>query len=160
MQPKYKYAFLALALTFSLSQADTYFIKYKGVKLGEIETLSTLKDLYLNAKATNPIVRFLLGKDRYVFYADVKPNIKNAKFKKDKNQLLFALREAIIHRPDHKVFQLRGDRKLIVECLGKRCQYKYYKKGEFRDSGIIEFDQDNNFYRLTEKKSDVVIVKK
>jgi len=156
---KFKTTILTLSLTLSIAQAD-YYIKYKGVKLGEIENLNTLKDLYLNAKATNPVVRFLLGKNRYVFYADKKPKIDDAKFRKDKNQLLFALREAISHRPAHKEFQIRGDRKLIVSCKANLCEYKYYKKGKFKDSGIIEFDQNGEFYKLTEKNSNVVIIKK
>jgi hypothetical protein len=160
MKLKYTFTAIAISMTFSFAQAESYYIKYQGIKLGEIENLSTLKDLYLNAKATNPFVRFLLGKDRYVFYADKKPPIKDAKFRKDKNQLLFALREAITHRPKQKVFNIRGDRKLIVECKDNICQYKYYKHNKFKDSGIIEFDENNNFFKLTEKKSDVVIVRK
>ncbi len=156
---KIKTTLLTLSLTFTLAQAD-YFIKYKGVKLGEIQNLDTLKDLYLNAKATNPVVRFLLGKDRYVFYAGEKPSVPDAKFRKDKNQLLFALREAITHRPEHKEFQIRGNRKLVVSCKDNLCQYKYYKNDKYKDSGIIEFDKEGNFYKLTEKNSNVVIVKK
>ncbi|GEM_PF-1685126 len=148
------------ALTLSIANASPYLIKYKGVTLGEIENLNTLNQLYLNAKATNPIVRFLLRKKRYVFYAGEKPNIADAKFRRDKNQLLFALREAIQHRPKEKIFTITKDKKLVVSCKEKVCHYYYFKHGKINDSGLIEFDDNNKFFKLTEKKSDVVIVRK
>ena len=147
-------------LTLSIANASPYLIKYKGVTLGEIENLDTLNKLYLNAKATNPIVRFLLRKKRYVFYAGEKPNITDAKFRRDKNQLLFALREAIKYHPKEKTFTITNDKKLMVSCKDKTCHYYYYKHGRIDDSGLIEFDNNNNFFKLTEKKANVVIVKK
>lgn len=155
-----KKALLTLAFTLSIANASPYLIKYRGVTLGEIENLNTLNKLYLNAKATNPIVRFILRKKRFVFYAGKKPNIEDAKFRRDKNQLLFALREAIVHRPKEKTFTIKGDKKLKVFCQEKSCHYKYFKHGKMKDSGLIEFDDNNEFYKLTEKKSDVVIIKK
>jgi len=156
-----KTLFTALVLTLSVvAQANPYLIKYKGVTLGEIDNLNTLKDLYLDAKATNPIVRFLLGKRHYVFYADKKPAISDAKFRRDKNQLLFALREAIAHRPKYKRFDITKEKKLVVECQQSVCHYHYFKRGSLHDSGKIEFDQNNRFFKLTEKKSGVVIVRK
>ena len=146
--------------TLSIANASSYLIKYKGVTLGEIENLNTLQKLYLNAKATNPIVRFLLHKKRFVFYGGEKPNITDAKFKRDKNQLLFALREAIKSRPKEKTFTIKGDKKITVSCKNRNCHYNYFKHGKIKDSGLIEFDDNNEFFKLTEKKSDVVIVRK
>ncbi|RUM62686.1 MAG: hypothetical protein DSZ05_09665 [Sulfurospirillum sp.] len=162
MKPfKRKILFTAFLLgAASIAQANPYLIKYKGLTLGEIDNLTTLKDLYLDAKATNPIVRLLLGKSHYVFYAGKKPEISHAKFRRDKNQLLFALREAITHRPKYKRFDITKDKKLVVACKKDVCNYQYIKKGIVNDSGIILFDEDNQFYKLTEKKSNVVIVKK
>ncbi len=158
---KIKITFIALLFSSALLNAgESYIIKYKGITLGEIENINTIQNLYLNAKATNPFVRLILGKSRYVFYDGKKPNIADAKFRKDKNQLLFALKEAINHQPKHRVFTIKGDRKLIVECSQKICRYKYYKRGMFKDSGIIEFDQNNTFYKLTEKNAHVVIQRK
>ncbi len=158
---KIKTAFAALLSSSILLYAgDTYTIKYNGITLGEIENINTIQKLYLNAKATNPFVRIILGKSRYVFYDGQKPKITDAKFRRDKNKLLFALREAINHHPKHRVFTIKGDRKLVVSCKERLCRYQYYKHNQFKDSGIIEFDQNNTFYKLTEKNANVVIQRK
>jgi hypothetical protein len=46
----------------------SYTIQYQGLNLGTIKNLDTLKDNYLEADVTNKIARFLLGKDKFVFY--------------------------------------------------------------------------------------------
>jgi len=158
---KIKTAFTAFIFSSTLLYAgESYIIKYNGITLGEIENINTIQNLYLNAKATNPFVRLILGKSRYVFYDGVKPKIADAKFRRDKNKLLFALKEAINHRPKHRIFNIKGNKKLIVECSQKICRYKYYKHGKFKDSGVIEFDQNDTFYKLTEKNAHVVIQRK
>ena len=54
-------------LVATLSFASTYSIKYKGITLGKIDTLRTLKDDYFTARVTNSIVKFLMRKDYFIF---------------------------------------------------------------------------------------------
>jgi len=156
MRIKYKLASLLLLAALSSANAQSYYIQYKGIKLGEIENLNTLKELYLNAKVTNFIAKLLLNKDRFVFYGGEKPRIAHAKYRKDKNQILFALYEAITNRPVHKEYIIKT-KKLILECHEKECHYTFYKKHEVKGKGLILFDKNNQFYKLTEDLTGVVI---
>ena len=49
----YKILLLILTVTLLNANAGNYNIKFKGIKLEEIETLETLKDNYIKAEVTN-----------------------------------------------------------------------------------------------------------
>ena len=146
------FIFMSLSL-----QASSYDIKYKGITLGKIETLSTLSQNYLKAKVSNPIVRMLLGKDFYVFYDTNKPNIKDAKFRNDSKKILFALKTAIDVRPANQNFVIDSKRNITLKCHDNSCTFDYFSSKKHNAHGIIEFDKDGKFYKLTEPKSTLVI---
>jgi len=153
-----KKLFLILALVV-FSFADTYSIKYKGITLGKIDSLSTLKDNYLKARVTNSIVRFMMRKDFFVFYADKKPNFDRTKYKHDNKKIIFALKRAIESRPYDETYIIDKKRKINIKCASKNlCTFDYFSKGKHSASGIIEF-KDDKFYKLYEKKSTLEIVK-
>ncbi len=156
----YHYIALSMLLVSSLNaQKSSYDIIFKGIKLGEISTLSTLNERYLDAKVTNFIAKLLLRKKHFVFYENQKPKIEDAKYKKDKNKILFVLYEAIIHRPTSKIYKLEKNKKINLSCKEKICNYTFIKNGNLKGKGIIEFDQKNRFYSLKEELSDVIIKK-
>ncbi len=159
MNFKHKLAIFAIITTIATANAGEYYIKYKGIRLGEIDTLETLKYHYLDAKVTNFIAKLLLRKKRFVFYEGIQPNIKDAKFRKDKNKILFALYEAIKTRPKYKKYVINDTKHLTLICNEQACTYTFTKKGSIKGQGLIEFDKNRNFVRLTEQLSDVVIAK-
>lgn len=162
MQKKHKIAALLLFTALSWAQAaDKYAIEYRGIKLGEITDMTTVEQLYLKAKVTNFIAKILLGKEYFVFYADQKPQVKHAKYRKDKNHILLALREAIKSHPKHAEFPgAKKGSKLILECNGNTCNYRYIKSARVTGIGKIYFDKNGKFYELTEEKNKVVIKRK
>ena len=152
-----KKMFLAI-LVVTLSFASTYSIKYKGITLGKIDTLGTLKDDYLKARVTNPIVKFLMRKDYFIFYSGQKPQSQKTKFKYDNRKILFALKKAIKTRPLNEGFIIDDKRRIILKCDEQDCTFDYYSKGSHNAKGTIEF-KSGEFYKLTEKKSSLEIVK-
>ena len=135
----------------------SYDIKYKGITLGEIQTLDTVKNGYLRARVTNPIVRLLLGKKNFVFYDTNKPKILDTKYKKDNKKILFALKTAMDQKPNNEKFIIDTKRYIVLKCQDKICGFDYYTSGKHNAEGKIEFDKDGKFVKLTEKKSSVVI---
>ena len=135
----------------------SYDIKYRGITLGEIQTLSTLESGYLKAKVTNPIVKIMLGKKNFVFYDTNKPDISDTKYKRDSKKILFALKTAIEQKPSNEKFIIDTKRYIVLKCQNKVCSFDYYTSGKHNAEGKIEFDKDGKFVKLTEKKSSVVI---
>ena len=161
MSTKHKLATLLVAATLSLANAQNYTIQYRGITLGEIDDLSTLDALYLKARVTNFIAKLLLKKRYFVYYGgDRKPSVADAKFRKDKNRVLFALYEAIKNRPAHKVYTSQRGKKLILSCDHQICKYTFYKRDKVTGEGKILFDGNNDFYELVEEKNNVVIKRK
>ncbi len=147
---------LFILMTLSL-YASNYEIKYKGITLGKIESLDTLSQNYLKAKVSNPIVKMLLRKDYYVFYDGNKPDVKRAKFRKDNKKILFALKTAIELKPKNQNFIIDNKRNIVLKCQEENCTFDYFSSGKHNAHGIIEFDKNGEFSKLTETKSKVVI---
>jgi hypothetical protein len=145
-------------LVATLSFASTYSIKYKGITLGKIDSLDTLKDDYLKAKVTNSIVKFMMRKDYFIFYSGQKPKSQKTKFKHDNKKIIFALKKAMQTRPLNEEFIIDNKRKIILKCDEQNCTFDYYSKGSHNAEGTIEF-KNGEFYKLTEKKSSLEIVK-
>jgi len=149
---------LILVFLATMSFASTYSIKYKGITLGKIDTLETLKDNYLKARVTNSIVRFMMRKDYFIFYDGEKPKSKKTKYKHDSKKILLALKTAMDEMPYHETIEIDKKRKIILKCQQKdSCTFDYFSNGSHNASGTIEF-QDGKFYKLVEKKSSLVIV--
>ncbi len=139
--------------------ANSYAIKYKGITLGIISTLDTLSQNYLKAKVSNPIVRFLLKHNYYVFYDGKKPKSDDTRFRKDNKKILFALKQAILYKPKNENFIIDKKRNIILKCQDKICKFDYFSNKKLNAHGIIEFDKNGKFYKLTEEKSSVEIVR-
>ena len=154
-----KILFLLLSFSILIWANDSYAIKYKGITLGKIETLSTLKNNYLKARVTNPIVRLLLRKKYYIFYDGQKPQSENTKFRSDNKKIIFALKTAIAQKPRNKKFIIDSKRFITLQCQQNICKFDYYTSGNHKAEGNIEFLSDGRFYRLKEKKSSLEIVK-
>jgi hypothetical protein len=153
---------LIIMITMILSlNATTYNVKYHGMTLGEITDLSTIKDLYLKAKVTSRVARFMLGEDNLVYYGGDKPDVDNSKYKKDKKMILYAFRESITQKPKFKKFKINDIKNITLSCESNQsCKFVYYKKGKVNGEGDIKFDENGKFVSITEKKSNFEISKK
>ncbi len=150
-----------IVLFFSLTvNADTYRVKFRGISLGEIDDLSTIDKLYLKAKVTNKIARFMLGEDYLVYYGGDKPNESDAKYKKDKKMILYAFKESLKERPKFKKFKINDTKNITLSCNENACKFYYYKKGKANGEGEIKFDKDGKFLSIVERKSHFEIIRK
>jgi hypothetical protein len=150
--------FLTLLLALSL-QASKYDVNYRGMTLGEISDLSTIKDLYLKAKVTSRVARFLLGKDNFVYYSGEKPDVKKSKFKKDKKMMLQAFALSLKERPAFKKVKINDIKNITLSCKGKSCEFVYYKNDEVNGKGKILFDENDEFVSITEEMSNFEIIR-
>jgi len=152
-----KIIFILLTLVYILD-ASSYYVKYHGMKLGKIDDISTIDKLYLKAKVTSKIARFMLGKDYLVYFSGNKPNIKDVKFKKDKKMILYAFKTSIKEKPKFKRFKINDIKNITLECKSdKACHFTYYKNDKINGYGDIVFDKDGEFVSITEKKSNFKI---
>ncbi len=149
-----------ILMAFALNaSAGNYSVKFKGITLGEIETLETLKSSYLKAKVTNSIAKFLIRKKYYVFYAGEEPDIKDAKFRKDKNMVMFAFLQSVTEKPKHKYYKISDNKNMTIECDDKGCKFLYYKNGRLDGKGVVTFDEKGKFIKLKEEISSIEISK-
>jgi len=155
----YKMILMILTATLLNANAGNYNIKFKGIKLGEIETLETLKDNYLKAEVTSRIARFFIRNDNFVFHRGDKPDVKDAKFREDKNMLLFAFLQALTEKPKHKVYKINDIKTMTIDCDANECKFVYNKKGRVKGRGVVTFDKNGEFVKLREEIASVEISK-
>ncbi len=155
----YKIILMILTATILNANAGNYNIKFKGIKLGEIETLDTLKENYLKAEVTSTIAKFFIGKENFVFHSGEEPKIKDAKFRRDKNMLLFAFLQSLTEKPEHKVYKINDVKTMTLDCSTNECKFIYNKKGRIKGQGIITFDERGEFIKLKEEIASVEISK-
>lgn len=149
---------ITLLLAFSL-KAATYDVNYRGMTLGEITDLSTIDELYLKAKVTSRVARFLLGKDNLVYYGGEKPDIQKSKYKKDKKMMLYAFALSLKERPKFKKVQINDIKNITLSCEGNACEFIYYKNNHIDGKGKILFDENDEFVSISEEKSKFKIVR-
>jgi hypothetical protein len=125
--------------------------------LGEIDSLDSLKSNYLQAKVTNSIAKFFIRKKYFVFHSGNEPSIKDAKFKKDKNMVLFAFYQSITEKPKHKIYKINDIKTMTIDCKDQECKFVYNKKGKEKGRGIVTFDEKGNFVKIKEEISTVEI---
>ncbi|HIP59994.1 MAG TPA: hypothetical protein EYH01_06165 [Campylobacterales bacterium] len=155
----YKMILIILTATLLNANAGNYNIKFKGFKLGEIETLDTLKENYLKAEVTSRIARFFIRYDNFVFHGGDKPAVKDAKFRKDKNMLLFAFLQTLTEKPKHKVYKINDIKTMTIDCDANECRFVYNKKGRVKGRGVVTFDSNGEFVKLKEEIASVEISK-
>ncbi len=137
-----------------------YSIKFKGITLGEIENFGSLKENYLEAKVTNSIARFLLGKDKFVFYNEDFNGIKNketTKYKKDKYAIIYILKKAMANDVKTEKLEVKKD-KFITVSFDKNYKFVYNSKGRIKSKGYLEM-KDNSLFKLVENINDIEISK-
>jgi len=152
---------LMIFITIANANSYKYAVKYHGVQLGEISDLSTIDKLYLKAKVTSRVARFMLGKDYLVYYGGNKPSISDAKYKKDKKMILYAFKTSITQKPKFKRFPISSVKDITLECKSaNECRFEYHKNGKVNGKGQIRFDKNGDFVSITEEKSNFQIVRK
>jgi len=137
-----------------------YDVNFRGMTLGEVTDISTVKDLYIKAAVTSSVARLLLGKDNLVYYgSETKPDIKKSKFKRDKKMILYAFSQSLSERPKFKRYDISDIKNITLSCTRKECEFIYYKNNHVDGKGKIEFDENDTFVRITEELSTFEIVR-
>lgn len=156
----FRVIFMLSFIVLMSANATAYNVKFKGITLGEIDTLETLKSHYLKARVTNSIAKFFIRKKYYIFHAGEAPKIQDAKFRKDKNMVLFAFLQSISEKPGHKEYKISDNKNMTIDCSDDVCRFLYYRKGKLEGKGIVTFDKNGEFINLTEEISTVEISRK
>jgi len=148
-----------MALSLHASSAK-YDVNFRGMTLGEVTDISTVKDLYLKAAVTSRVARFLLGKDNLVYYgSETKPDIKKSKFKRDKKMMLYAFSQSLTERPKFKRYEISDNKNITLSCKEKVCEFIYYKNNHIDGKGKILFDKNDEFVSITEELTNFEIVR-
>ncbi len=156
----FRMIFIILITTVINLNASNYSVKFKGITLGEISSLDTLKSNYLQARVTNPIAKFLIRKKYFIFHSGDEPKIEDAKFRRDKNMILFAFFQSLSEKPKYKKYQINEIKDLTLECESSQCLFLYRKKGKIGGKGTITFDEKGEFVKLVEEIASVEISRK
>ncbi|CAA6802250.1 MAG: Unknown protein [uncultured Campylobacterales bacterium] len=133
-------------LTFSLYSQE-FSIELKGMDIGKIDDITTIKKGYLKAKAKNFLVRIFLGEKYLILYDDrfTKNNQKNIKYKKDSHKILFLISYVLNNEISKKPFKIDiSSQKYIIARLTydvnntQRIDYDYYSKNKLKSKGYVE----------------------
>ena len=138
----------------------SYTIKYQGLTLGNIKNFDTLKDNYLEAKVTNKIARFLLGKDKFVFYNEDykgKKDDENTKYKKDKVAIVYILKKAYKNNTENERIKVKKD-KFIDVTFDKNFKFVYNSRNRIKSKGYFEM-KDGELHSLIEDINSIEIIK-
>ncbi len=150
---------LTLLLLTNFAFAD-YTIKYQGLTLGNIENFDTIKDNYLVANVTNTIARFLLGKDKFVFYNEDyigKKDDENTKYKKDKYAIVYILNKAFSNNTKDERIEVKKDKFIDVK-FDKNFKFIYNSKNRIKSKGFFEM-KDGELQFLIEDVNSIEITK-
>ncbi|MAD41250.1 MAG: hypothetical protein CL623_02520 [Arcobacter sp.] len=138
----------------------SYTIKYQGLTLGNIDNFDTIKDNYLEANVTNKIARFLLGKDKFVFYNEDykgKKDDSNTKYKKDKYAIVYILKKAFSNNTENERIEVKKDKFIDVK-FDKNFKFIYNSKNRIKSKGYFEM-KDGKLETLIEDINSIKIVK-
>lgn len=150
---------IIMALSLHASSAK-YDVNFRGMTLGVVTDISTVKDLYLKAAVTSSVARFLLGKENLVYYgSETKPDIKKSKFKRDKKMMLYAFSQSLSERPKFKRYEINDIKNITLSCEAKACEFIYYKNDHVDGKGKILFDENDEFVSITEELTNFEIVR-
>jgi len=152
--------FLLILLLFTNFVFASYTIKYQGLTLGNIENFDTLKDNYLEANVTNKIARFLLGKDKFVFYNEDyigTKNDKNTKYKKDKYAIVYILQKAAVNDIKDERIEVKKNKFIDVK-FDNNYKFIYNSKNRIKSDGYFEM-KDGVLELLVEEVNSIKIIK-
>lgn len=149
--------FLSLLLSSCFAE---YSISYNSLNLGVIKNINSVKDDYLRIEVTNPIARFLLGKDEMIFYdpiSKISKDEKNVKYKKDKYFVINVIKNGISNNlKEGKLFIAK--KKYLEITKEKNYKFKYVSKGRLKSYGTLII-QNQELISLTDEKNNIVIKK-
>lgn len=150
---------LSLLIMTNLAFAS-YTISFKGINLGEIENFDSLEKNYLEAKVTNTIARFLLGKDKFVFFNDDFKGERNddTKYKKDNYAIIYILKKAAKNDVKSEKIEVKKD-KFIEVNFDNNYNFVYNSKGRIKSKGTLEME-NGTLKSLIETVNDIEIIKK
>ena len=138
----------------------SYTIKYQGLTLGNIENFDTIKNNYLEANVTNKIARFLLGKDKFVFYNEDYKGTKednNTKYKKDKYAIVYILKKAFSNNTENERIEVKKGKFIDVK-FDKNFKFIYNSKNRIKSKGYFEM-KDGKLLSLIEDVNSIEIIK-
>ena len=140
-----------------------YTITYQGLTLGTIENFETIKDNYLEANVTNRIARFLLGKDKFVFYNEKytgKKDEKNTKYKKDKYAIVYILQKAFSNNTENERIKINEKKnKYIDVTFDNNFKFVYHNAdNKIKSKGYFEM-KDGELQSLIEDINSIEIIK-
>lgn len=137
-----------------------YTISFKGITLGEIDNFDSLENNYLESRVTNKIARFLLGKDKFVFFNDDFNGEKNddTKYKKDNYAIIYILKKAAKNDVKPERIEVKKD-KFIEVNFDKNYNFTYNSRGRIKSKGTLQM-QDGTLKSLIETVNDIEIIKK
>ena len=151
--------FFLIFLPYSLMAG--YSISFKNIKVGNIKSLATLKHNYIEIDITNPIARFMAGKDTMIYYNDQysQDKNKNAKYKKDRYQVIELLKITTQGKISQKDITIKKDK---IISLNKTSQdhfnYIYNSKNRIKAKGSIKI-KEQKLVALIDSQNGVEIIR-
>lgn len=151
---------LSLILLTNIAFAS-YIIEFKGLEIGEIKNFNSLKQNYLEADVTNSIARFLLGKDKFVFYNEDYKGLKdddNTKYKKDKYAIIYILKKAAANNTKNERLQIKENKYIDIK-FDTNYKFKYTSKDRIKSEGFFVM-KDGKLETFIEEVNSINIIKK
>ena len=138
-----------------------YSISFKNIKVGDIKSLTTLKDNYIEIDITNPIARLMAGKDRMIYYNE-RYSIerdKNVKYKKDRYQVIELLKLTTQGKIRQKDIAIKKDKIITLsQTSADHFSYIYNSKERIKAKGSIEI-KDQKLMALIDSQNGVEIIR-
>ncbi|MFA9373268.1 MAG: hypothetical protein ACERKK_03820 [Poseidonibacter sp.] len=151
---------LSLILLTNIAFAS-YIIEFKGLEIGEIKNFNSLEQNYLEADVTNSIARFLLGKDKFVFYNEDYNGLKNddnTKYKKDKYAIIYILKKAAANNTKDERLQIKENKYIDIK-FDTNYKFKYTSKDKIKSEGFFVM-KDGKLETFIEEVNSINIIKK
>ncbi|WP_121627042.1 hypothetical protein [Poseidonibacter antarcticus] len=151
---------LLMILLISNFAFASYTIKYHGLELGTINNFDTLKDNYLEANVTNTLAKFLLRRDKFVFYNEDykgKKDDENTKYKKDKYAIVYILKKAATNDIKDERIEIKKNKFIDVK-FDKNYKFIYNSKNRIKSDGYFVM-KNGKLEKLIETVNSIEITK-
>jgi len=151
---------LLMILLISNFAFASYTIKYHGLELGTIDNFDTLKDNYLEANVTNTLAKFLLRRDKFVFYNEDykgKKDDENTKYKKDKYAIVYILKKAATNDIKDERIEVKKNKFIDVK-FDKNYKFIYNSKNRIKSDGYFVM-KNGKLEKLIETVNSIEITK-
>jgi len=151
---------LSLILFTNIAFAS-YIIEFKGLEIGEIKNFDSLEKNYLEADVTNSIARFLLGKDKFVFFNEDYKGLKedkNTKYKEDKYAIIYILKKAAKNDTKNERIKVKENKYIDIK-FDTNYKFKYTSKDRIKSNGYFIM-KDGKLETFIEEVNSINIIKK